>query len=183
VTLVSKHPYHGRVYAYLGCTSYARHGAAVCANRVTARVEDAEQALLAGVQTEVTRPETLDDIVATLSTAFATAMAARPTRREALCAQRAEVALKITHLVSAVEAGMATTALLQQLRARETELRRLDTALAELDTPLTPERLTVIPSWVKQQVSDGRHPSTGSARARPSRALAARHSVHPSPRG
>jgi len=154
VTIVSKHPYHGRVYAYLGCTSYARNGSAVCVNRVTARVEDAEHALLAGVQAEVTRPETLAYIVANLSTAFTDAIAARPTRREALSAQREEVALKITRLVSVVEAGMATTAVLQQLRARENELTRLDAALAELDTPVTPERLTVIPSWVKQQVSD-----------------------------
>jgi hypothetical protein len=49
---------------------------------------------------------------------------------------------------------MTSTAVLQQLRARENGLTRLDVALAELDTPVTPERLTVIPSWVKQQVSD-----------------------------
>jgi len=154
MSVVTKHPYRGRVYRYYGCVKYAKNGSTVCPNRVTARVEDAERAVLEGVQAEVNRPETLEYIVSTLSTAVEAAMTDRPTRRQALLAQREAVATKIRHLLSVVEGGLTSTAVLQQLRAREHELNGLDVALAEVEAPVARERLTVIPSWVKQQLAD-----------------------------
>ena len=58
------------MYRYYGCASYAKNGQAVCTNRVTTRAEDAQRALLAGVQAEIARPETLEYIVARLSAAL-----------------------------------------------------------------------------------------------------------------
>ena len=70
VSVVSQHRYRGRHNRYYGCATYAKNGEAVCRNRVTARAEDAERALLAGVQAEIARPETLEYIVARLSAAL-----------------------------------------------------------------------------------------------------------------
>jgi len=154
VSVVSQHRYRGRVYRYYGCASYARNGQAVCGNRVTARADEAERALVAGVQAEMTRPETLEYIVARLSAALQATSDARPSRREALLRQRETAAQKIRHLLTAVESGITSTAVLQGLRARESELGKVEAELAELDAPVDTGRLAVIPSWVKQQVTD-----------------------------
>jgi hypothetical protein len=154
VSIVSQHQYRGRAYRYYGCASYAKNGQAVCHNRVTARAEDAERALLAGVQSEIIRPETLDYITAQLSTAFQAATDARPSRREALLQQRDAIASKIRHLLAAIESGIASTTVLETLRAREIELAKVEAEMVALDVPVDARRFTVIPSWVKQQVAD-----------------------------
>lgn len=154
VSVVSQHRYRGRLYRYYGCTSYAKNGHAVCDNRVTVRAEEAERALLAGVQAEVSRPDTLAYIVAQLSAALQAATNARPSRRESLLRQRETVADKIRHLLGAVESGITSTTVLEALRAREGERDTLDAEIAMLDAPVDPGRLSVIPSWVKQQVTD-----------------------------
>lgn len=181
VSVVSQHRYRGRVYRYYGCGSYARNGKAVCTNRVTARADEAERALLAGVQTEITRPETLEYIVARLSASLQATTDARPTRREALLRQRETIAQKIRHLLAAVESGLMSTTLLQALRARESELATVGTEIAALDAPENPRRLAVIPSWVKQQVTD----VVGLLQGRPDRVraelsrLSVRFTLHP----
>jgi site-specific DNA recombinase len=154
VSIVSQHRYRGRLYRYYGCATYAKNGEAVCTNRVTARAEDAERALLAGVQAEITRPETLEYIVARLSAALQEAVDARPSRRETLLHHRETLTQKIRHLLTAIESGMAGTTVLEALRAREGELAKVDGEIAALDLPDNAQRLTVIPSWVKQQVAD-----------------------------
>lgn len=154
VSVVSQHRYRGRQYRYYGCATYAKNGEAVCRNRVTARAEDAERALLAGVQAEIARPETLEYIVARLSAALQAATDARPERRLTLQQQRDAVAQKIRNLVDALEGGTTSTAVLQALRARENELAKVDAEIAALDAPTDGGRLAVIPNWVKQQVSD-----------------------------
>ena len=154
VSVVSQHRYRGRVYRYYGCSNAARNGLAVCTNRVTARAEEAECALLAGVQAEVSRRETLDYIVAQLSAAVQAATDARPSRREALLRQRETVTDKIRYLLGAVESGITSTTVLEALRAREGELTTLNAEVSALDAPRDATRLSVIPSWVKQQVAD-----------------------------
>jgi site-specific DNA recombinase len=154
VSIVSQHRYRGRVYRYYGCASYAKNGHAVCTNRVTTRAEDAEQALLAGVQAEITRPETLEYIVARLSAALQAATDTRPHRLEALLRQRELVTQKIGRLVSLIESGTTSTALLQALRAREAELATAEAEIAAVDAPIDAGRLAVIPSWVRQQAAD-----------------------------
>lgn len=154
VSVVSQHHYRGRVYRYYGCISAAKNGHAVCGNRVTVRAEEAERALLAGVQAEVSRPETLAYIVAQLSAAVQAAADARPSQREGLLRKRGTVAVKIQHLLGAVESGITSTTVLEALRARERELAELEAEVTVLTEPADPGRLAVIPSWVRQQVAD-----------------------------
>ena len=151
---MSQHHYRGRVYRYYGCASYARNGHAVCTNRVTARVEDAERALLAGIQAEVSRPETVEYIVGRLSAALQAATDARPRRLEALLRQREVVSQKIGRLVLLIEGGTTSTALLRALRAREAELATVEAELAAADASIDTGRLAVLPSVVRQRAAD-----------------------------
>ncbi|MBI4263384.1 MAG: recombinase family protein [Acidobacteria bacterium] len=89
VSIVSQHLYRDRVYRYYGCSNYAKNGQAVCTNRVTARAEDAERALLAGVQAEITRLETLEYIAALLGGPGGRRDAAQPARDVAPPTRRA----------------------------------------------------------------------------------------------
>jgi hypothetical protein len=154
VSVVSQHRYRGRLYRYYGCMNSAKNGIAVCRNRVTVRAEEAERALLAGLQAEMSRPETLDYIVGRLSAALQAATEARPPRRETLVQQRDAIAQKIRHLVAAIESGMASATVLQALSGRECELAKVDGEIAVLHVPVDARRVTVIPNWVKQQVTD-----------------------------
>ena len=154
VSIVSRRQYRGRDYRYYGCATYARNGTAACSNRVTVRGEDAERALLAGVQAEVTRPETLDYIVAQLSEAFQAAINAKPQELQNLLRQRETLTQKIRHLVTAIEGGMGSPSLVHALKNRERDFAEVDTATTRLQAPVTPERLTVIPSWVKRQAAN-----------------------------
>lgn len=179
VSVVSQHRYRGRLYRYYGCANYAKNGHAECGNRVTARAEEAERALLAGIQAEITRPETVEYIVARLSAALQAATDARPNQREVLIQQRETLGHKIRHLLIAIENG--STAALEPLRVRERELAMLHAEIAALETPVNPRRLAVIPSWVKQQVTD----VVGLLQDRPDRVraelsrLSVRFTLHP----
>ena len=181
VSIVSQPTYRGRVYKYYGCSSAAKNGTAVCGNRVTVRAEVAERALLAGVQEEVSRPETLDYIVGELSRTVQTAVDARPSQRAALVRQREAVADKIRHLLNAVECGLTSTTILEALRAREAELIAVDAEIAALDAPRDRGQVSVIPSWVKQQVTDvvallGDQPERAKSELR---RLGVRFTLHP----
>ena len=77
----------------------------------------------------------------------------RPRKRHALEQESKAVRERLSHLVTAVEAGNASSTVFQAIRAREAEMASLDAALADADVPLD-DRLAVMPTWVRQQLDD-----------------------------
>jgi hypothetical protein len=60
---------------------------------------------------------------------------------------------KLRNLIAAVEDGVQTPAVLRAIREREAEIVSLARQLAAAEEPLD-NRLTVIPTWVRQQLED-----------------------------
>lgn len=150
---VANHLIKGVRYRYYGCAHANRGGDAICTNRLRVRMEVADRALLDGLRTELQSPEMLAYITEQLTAALNAAVDERPAHRATLEQARAASATKLTHLVSAVEAGAGTPTIFRAIHEREEELRTLDGQLAATETPLR-ERLAVIPSWVRQQLDD-----------------------------
>lgn len=153
VTIVGNHTVKGVRYRYYGCAHSIKNGLAACPNRVMARCEVAERAILAGLQAELMRPETVAYVVERVSAALQAYADQRPKQRDALVRQRDQVQQKIGNLLVAIESGMTSTNLLAALKHREAEAARLEAEIAALDGP-TDDRLAVMPTWVAQQLSD-----------------------------
>jgi site-specific DNA recombinase len=136
-----------------GCARHSRNGVAFCANRLTIRARVADAALLAGLQTELRRPETVSYLADRLTSQLNEVIDSRPQRRDTLERQQRDVQERLQRLVAAVESGQGSAALFQAIRAREAEIDSLTTQIVALDEPLA-ERLAVIPTWVRQQLED-----------------------------
>ncbi|HYT73768.1 MAG TPA: recombinase family protein [Vicinamibacterales bacterium] len=136
-----------------GCPTSWRHGVSVCSNRLTIRAKIADAALVSGLQAELLRPETLKTVTEVLSSALNAVIDQRPKRRETLESAIANAERKLKHLVGAIEAGSSAPAVLQAITSREAEIVRLQAERDALDEPLD-EKLAVIPSWVRQQLTD-----------------------------
>jgi site-specific DNA recombinase len=150
-TVVIVHTGHGS--PRYGCLRRSKEGASACTNGLTIRAKIAEPALVAGLQAELRRPETLAYITERLATELNGVMDTRPARREALEVTRRDAREKLRNLVAAIEAGAGSPTMFQAIRDREAELGALEQHLATLDEPLS-DRLAVIPTWVREQLSD-----------------------------
>jgi len=142
------------VYRYLGCQFRAKNGDVACPNRIKVRVEEAERALLAGIQAELLNPDTIAYVTAQLTDTLKAVTDQRPARIEALMRQRDASRAKVHNLIAAVESGITSTSILQALSDRETEAARLDAEIAALSQPTDDRRLAVLPTWVRQQLED-----------------------------
>jgi DNA invertase Pin-like site-specific DNA recombinase len=154
VSVVSNHVHFSRRYRYFGCSNYARNGPAACPNRVTARVEETEAALLAGLQAEVLKPETLAYVTERLAAAMQALVDERPVREAELRRQIETARSKIAHLLAAVESGNASVSILLALQEREGDVERFQAELAALREPIRDHRLAVLPTWVQSQLAD-----------------------------
>ena len=81
------------------------------------------------------------------------ALQARPSDRDALQRRRDAVARKLANLVEALEAGVASPTVQQQITKREVELHEIEGELVQLSR-LPDVDVKVLPSWVRQQMSD-----------------------------
>jgi site-specific DNA recombinase len=136
-----------------GCLRRAKNGPTVCDNHLTIRAKIADAAMLAGLQAELLRPETVSYISERLATALNDLTDARPRKRDELERARTGAAQKLKNLVGAVEAGAGTPTVYQAIAEREAEIRALQVNLDALSEPLR-ERLAVVPTWVRQQLQD-----------------------------
>lgn len=136
-----------------GCHRASKEGAAVCGNRLSIRAKVADAALLAGLRGFLLEHTTIEYLTAALSERLNALIDERPRLRSLKVVEREVVQRKLQHLVAAIEDGAATTALFGAMKAREADVARLDAEIQELDGPLS-DRLAVIPSWVRSQVSD-----------------------------
>jgi DNA invertase Pin-like site-specific DNA recombinase len=154
MSLVNTQRKNGFTYSYYGCYDAHRNGAAGCSNRVTTRAEQADTVLLSRIQSELTRPETVEYVTDQLTAALRKLSDRTPGQREALIARRDQTKKKVQRLVAALEQGTATATLLSQLQAREAELAALDAEIQAL-TP-SPARTLRQPKagWVKRQLAD-----------------------------
>ena len=137
-----------------GCPAAWNSGASVCGNKLTIRAKVVDAALLAGLQAALLEPATIQRITDALAQQLNRVLDQRPAVQESRVASRDVLVRKIKNLVSAVEAGASSPALLQTLTAREADLRGLEAELARLAqiSPLR-DRLAVMPHWVRQQVA------------------------------
>jgi len=152
IGIVTNRAYRGRRYRYYGCQR-AHRGENSCTNTRNVRVEPAERALLAGLQAELLKPETLDYLTTQLAAALNALHDQRPAQREALDQAHQTTVEKLRHLVAAVENGAGSTTIFQAIETREAEIRALATQRAALTEPVH-QRLAVMPAWVRQQLSD-----------------------------
>ena len=113
-------------------------------NRPTIRVKVADAVLLAGLQAELLRPETIEYIIDQLTAALNALADQRPQARADLERAKAAAAQRVRNLIEAVEAGAGTTIVFQAIKDREAEMRALDSQLAALVEPLE-HRLAVVP--------------------------------------
>jgi site-specific DNA recombinase len=136
-----------------GCARRSKDGATTCANSLTIRAKVADAALLAGLQEELRRPETVQYLVDQVSRALNAVVDARPQQRDALIRQRDDATTRLANLVTAIEAGEASSTVFQAIRSREAEITALNAEVEALQTPIE-DRLAVMPTWVRQQLED-----------------------------
>jgi len=153
VGIVGSHTVKGVVYRYYGCTQASRNGETVCTNGLKVRDVTANRALLAGLQAELTNPETVDYISAQLIQALNDVIDQRPAQRNDLLRARETTQTKLGNLIAAVEAGTISAAILSALTAREEELKTIDAKMSALEDPIE-HRMAVIPTWVRTQLED-----------------------------
>ena len=154
ISVVSTNKAKKRLYRYYGCGHFARNGVTACTNQVTVAVDLADRYLLAGLDAELRRDTTVQYIADRLTSALRAHADARPKRHEDLTRQREVIHLKIQRLVLAVEDSTSSTSLLGALAAREAEATALDADLGALEAPLDDTKLAVIPTFVRQQLSN-----------------------------
>jgi len=154
ISLVNSRTVNGVSYSYFGCYDAHRNGVAGCSNRVTARAEHADPVLLSRIQSELTRPETVDYIMGQLTAGLRKLSEETPGQREALIDRRDETKRKVQRLLAALEHGAATATLLPQLEARETELAALDVEIHALTASPARKPRQPKPAWVKRQLAD-----------------------------
>lgn len=154
VSVIGRHLIKGKLYRYLGCAYRDKNGASACSNKLTVRVEHAEAPLLAGIQRELLSPDMVAYVTAQLTKALEAVTDQRPAQLEALIRQRDAVRGKVQNLVSVLESGTASAAILRTLQDREAEAMRLDAEIAALSQPVDAHRLAVLPTWVRQQLAD-----------------------------
>jgi hypothetical protein len=93
--------------------------------------------LLAGLQAELTRPETLDYVSAQLTTALHAIHDQRPAHRADLERAREVAQAKVRNLIAAIEEGLwLSAAILAALHTRQPELRAIEARLSALDEPV-----------------------------------------------
>jgi hypothetical protein len=154
ISLVNSRTVNGVSYSYFGCYDAHRNGVAGCSNRVTARAEHADPILLSRIQSELTRPETVDYVMGQLTAALRKVSERTPGDRETLMARRDQTKQKVQRLLAALEHGAATATLLPQLQAREAELAAIEEEIqALMGSPVRKTREPK-PGWVKRQLAD-----------------------------
>jgi site-specific DNA recombinase len=136
-----------------GCQRHSKNGASTCANRLTVRAKVADAALLAGLQAELLRPDTVAYIADRLAYALTALMDARPRQRTEIEKARSLAQSKLRNLITALEDGAGGVYVLNAIQEREAEIDTLTRQLEALDSPQD-DRLAVIPTWVLRQLED-----------------------------
>lgn len=77
----------------------------------------------------------------------------RPTLRARGAEALRETQGRLDNLVAAIESGGSSSSLVEAVRAREADFRRLQTDLEALSDPLE-QKLAVMPTWVRRQLED-----------------------------
>ncbi len=125
----------------------------MCNNRLSIRAKVVDPLLLSGLQQRLQSSDTMVYLTEAVSAKVAAALDAGPRQRRQLESAREKAQRKLGNLVVAIEAGCGSSAILQQVREREAEIADLDRALV-VEPQRLEHKLTVLPSWVAQQVAD-----------------------------
>lgn len=136
-----------------GCPSSWKNGVDACPNRLTIRAKVADAALVAGLRAELLRPETVQYVTGALAAELNRLIDQRPTVRARIEAALQDAERRLQNLVAAVEGGGAAATLLEAIRVREADVRRLTAELDAVSEPLE-SKLAVMPTWVRQQLED-----------------------------
>ena len=136
-----------------GCPNSWHNGREACDNRLTIMAKVADPVVLDGLQRQLLQPAMVRVITDAVTDGVRRARNTGPAKRKALEARRDAVTKKVTHLIQAIEHGIALPAVSEQLAKRQTELREIEDELAALIR--APDlNLAVIPTWVRQQLED-----------------------------
>ena len=136
-----------------GCPSSWRNGMTSCDNRLTTMAKVADPAVLGGLQAQLLEPSMVRTITEAVTEGVRKALAVQPAEQTALERRRISVAKKVTHLVAAIEQGIALPAVTEQLLKRQAELRQIENELDTLGN-LPDVNVEVIPTWVRQQLEN-----------------------------
>jgi DNA invertase Pin-like site-specific DNA recombinase len=136
-----------------GCQRSWKNGRSACSNRLTVRARVADPALLAGLQTELLRPDTVQSIAEKVAAEVSRAVSGRPTKRAGLKQALADAQRKLAHLIVAVEDGATGPAIHKAIQDREREVAQLRDELASLNEPAR-RRSAVTPDWIRQQLEN-----------------------------
>jgi site-specific DNA recombinase len=136
-----------------GCPRSWRDGTAACSNRLTIQAKVADPVLVAGLQAELLRPETLRAVTEQLASALNAFIDQRPRLRVKVDHALTDARARLKNLIDAIEMRGGTPTLLEALAGREQEIARLDAELVALEEPLD-NKLAVMPTWVHQQLED-----------------------------
>ena len=136
-----------------GCVRRSHNGQSACSNNLSIRAKVADAVLLAGLQAELLRPETVTYIAERLADALNAVIDARPRQRAELERARAQAETKLRNLIAALEDGAGGAYIRTAVHQREDEIESLTRQLEALDGPLD-DRLAVIPTWVRRHLED-----------------------------
>jgi len=136
-----------------GCYQSWRNGVTSCPNRLTIRASIADAALLSGLRAELLKPATLKYVSDGVAAELNRRINDRPRIEVETRTAREKATERLQRLVRAIEDGAPAYTLVAAIREREAEIARLDAQLVELTEPLD-QRLLVLPTWIRQQITD-----------------------------
>ena len=136
-----------------GCSRSHRNGLAACDNRLTVRAEVVDAHLLAGLRSELLRPETIRYITGELTRALNLLSDERPGLEAEARSAREQAEQRLQRLIAAIESGVSPETVAAAISARQAEVARLDAQLAVYSEPLH-QRLAVIPGWVERELHE-----------------------------
>ena len=136
-----------------GCPNSWHNGLDACDNRLTIRAKVADPVVLQRLQEAMLDPTTLKRMTKSVTTEVMKALSTAPSDRKKLQQRRDDVEKKLANLVAAIEHGIALPKVHEQVATRQAELRQIDEQLEILERPADVD-ISVIPTWVEQQVRD-----------------------------
>ena len=136
-----------------GCPNSWHNGLDACDNRLTIRAKVADPVVLQRLQEALLEPTMLKRMTKAVTTDVRKALSTAPSDRKKLEKRRNDVDRKLANLVAAIEHGIALPKVHEQVAKRQAELRQIDEELETLERPAD-VNISVIPTWVEQQVRD-----------------------------
>lgn len=157
-----------------GCSMHHQRGETVCSNRLTIRRDRLESRLLAGLQKEVLREETIDYAVAGMKTALERRFNELNDTLSGIRDRKHELETEIARLIRAIADGSRSESIMAAIGERERELRAITDDLLEKRPTSIQSKLDELRMFAVAQLTELRQLLARPENVQEARALLAR---------